>query len=128
MDTIAKIMGIALIGAIIAVFLKERTPQFSMIVSLSTGIVIFLLAGEDIKMAVNQLKAMISASGMNSDSVRLILKICGIGIVAEYFTNVIADAGETAIAKKAEFAAKMILFVMILPLVGKVVDTVWTLF
>ena len=128
MDTIAKIMGIALIGAIIAVFLKERTPQFSMIVSLSTGIVIFLLAGEDMKTAINQLRAMISSAGMDSDSIRLILKICGIGIVAEYFTNVIADAGETAIAKKAEFAAKMILFVMILPLVGKVVDTVWTLF
>lgn len=128
MDAIFKIIGIALIGAMIAVFLKERTPQFSMMVSLSTGIVIFLLVGENIREVVSQLKTMVASAGMESDSVRLILKICGIGIVAEYFTNVIADAGETAIAKKAEFAAKIIIFIMILPLVGKVVDTVWTLF
>ncbi|MBP3447569.1 MAG: hypothetical protein J6K51_00930 [Clostridia bacterium] len=128
MDTIAKILGIALIGAIIAVFLKERTPQFSILVSLATGILIFLLVSDNIREVIFQVKSIVSSTGMDSESVKLVLKICGIGILAEYFTNVIADAGETAIAKKAEFAAKIIIFVMILPLVGKVVDTVWALF
>ena len=128
MDTIAKILGIALIGTIIAVFLKERTPQFSILVSLATGILIFLLVSDNIREVIFQVKSIVSSTGMDSESVKLVLKICGIGILAEYFTNVIADAGETAIAKKAEFAAKIIIFVMILPLVGKVVDTVWALF
>ena len=128
MDTIAKILGIALIGAIIAVFLKERTPQFSILVSLATGILIFLLVSDNIREVIFQVKSIVSSTGMDSESVKLVLKICGIGILAEYFTNVIADAGETAIAKKAEFAAKIIIFVMILPLVGKVVDTVWALY
>ena len=128
MDTFAKILRIALIGAIIAVFLKERTPQFSILVSLATGILIFLLVSDNIREVIFQVKSIVSSTGMDSESVKLVLKICGIGILAEYFTNVIADAGETAIAKKAEFAAKIIIFVMILPLVGKVVDTVWALF
>lgn len=128
MELIAKIMGIAFSGAVISVFLKEKTPQFSMIISLATGIVILLLVGQDIKEVILHLKNMVSSAGMNKDSVTLVLKICGIGIVAEYFTNVISDAGEAAIAKKAEFAAKIVIFVMILPLLGKVVDTVWTLF
>ncbi len=128
MELIAKIMGIAFSGAVISVFLKEKTPQFSMIISLTTGIVILLLVGQDIKEVILHLKNMVSSAGMDKDSVTLILKICGIGIVAEYFTNVILDAGEVAIAKKAEFAAKIVIFVMILPLLGKVVDTVWTLF
>ncbi|MBQ7950180.1 MAG: stage III sporulation protein AD [Clostridia bacterium] len=128
MELIAKIMGIAFSGAVISVFLKEKTPQFSMIISLATGIVILLLVGQDIKEVILHLKNMVSSAGMDKDSVTLVLKICGIGIVAEYFTNVISDAGEAAIAKKAEFAAKIVIFVMILPLLGKVVDTVWTLF
>ncbi len=128
MDTVSKIMGIAIVGAILAVFLKEKTPQFSMAVSLVTGIVIFFLIGETLKEAVLRLSDMVSATGMDSQIVALVLKICGIGIVAEYFCNVISDAGESAIAKKAEFAAKTVIFVMILPLVGKVVDTVWSLF
>lgn len=99
-----------------------------MIISLATGIVILLLVGQDIKEVILHLKNMVSSAGMDKDSVTLVLKICGIGIVAEYFTNVISDAGEAAIAKKAEFAAKIVIFVMILPLLGKVVDTVWTLF
>ncbi len=128
MDTVSKIMGIAFVGTILAVFLKEKTPQFSMAVSLVTGIVIFFLIGDTLKEAVLRLSDMVSATGIDSQIVALVLKICGIGIVAEYFCNVISDAGESAIAKKAEFAAKAVIFVMILPLVGKVVDTVWSLF
>lgn len=128
MDTVSKIMGIAFVGAILAVFLKEKTPQFSMAVSLVTGIVIFFLIADTLKDAVSGLFEMVSSTGAESAAVALVLKICGIGIVAEYFCNIIADAGEAAIAKKAEFAAKIVIFVMILPLVGKVVDTVWSLF
>ena len=128
METVSKIMGIAFVGAVLSVFLKEKTPQFSIAVSLVTGIVIFFLIGEKMQLVINRLREMLEQTGMESETVGLVLKICGIGIVSEYFCNVIADAGETAIAKKAEFAAKIIIFVMILPLVGKVVDTVWSVF
>ena len=121
-------MGIAFGGAVLSVFLKEKTPQFSMAVSLITGLVIFFLVGEKIQAVIERLREILDQTGIESETVGLVLKICGIGIVSEYFCNVIADAGETAIAKKAEFAAKIIMFMMILPLVGKVVDTVWSLF
>lgn len=128
MEALSKIMGIAFVGAVLAVVLKEKTPQFSMAVSLATGIVIFMLIADTLKEAVDTLSQMISQTGLDTGIFQIVLKICGIGIVAEYFCNIISDAGEAAIAKKAEFAAKILIFAMILPLVGKVVDTVWSLF
>lgn len=123
-----KIMGIALVSALFCIFLKEKTPQFALVVSFITGMVIFFLIADQLKTVIFQLKEMVNQSGVSSQTVNLILKICGIGIGAEFLCNTIADAGETALAKKAEFAAKIVIFVMILPLVGKVVDTVWSLF
>lgn len=128
MDTVAKAVGIALTGALLSVFLKEKMPQFSMVISLLTGIVIFSVIALPLGKAASQMMDLLSRSGMDDALFSPILKICGIGIVTEYVANVIRDAGETAIAKKAELAAKVVIFVMILPVLEKVVDMVWSLF
>ena len=128
MDTVAKLMGIAFIGAISAVFLKEKAPQFSMMIALATGIVIFSLITNELISIVRTITDFMKDSGLEEETVATVLRILGIGIGSEYFCNVIADAGEVAIAKKAEFAAKVIILMLLLPLIGKVVDTVWSLF
>ncbi len=128
MDTVAKLTGIAFVGAVSAVFLREKAPQFSMMIALITGIVIFTLIAGELTSILKTLTDYMNASGLESDSVSAVLRISGIGIGAEYFCNVIADAGETAIAKKMEFAAKVVILMLLLPLIGKVVDTVWSLF
>ncbi len=128
MDILAKIIGIALIGTILAIVLKERTPQYALAVSLVTGILIFTLIATKLESVIQQMKAIVSEAGMESETVNLVLKICTMGMVSEFFCNLIADAGEVAIAKKAELSVKIIMFLMILPLMGKVVDMVWSLF
>lgn len=128
MDTVAKLTGIAFVGAVSAVFLRERAPQFSMMIALITGIVIFTIIAEELTTILQMMTDYMSASGLESQSVSTVLRILGIGIGAEYFCNVIADAGENAIAKKMEFGAKIVILTLLLPLIGKVVDTVWSLF
>ena len=128
MDTVANFTGIAFVGAVSAVFLREKAPQFSMMIALITGIVIFTLIAGELTSILKTMTDYMNASGLESDSVSAVLRISGIGIGAEYFCNVIADAGETAIAKKMEFAAKVVILMLLLPLIGKVVDTVWSLF
>ncbi len=128
MDTVAKLTGIAVVGAVSAVMLREKAPQFSMMIALVTGIVIFSVIAGELTSILNILTDYMQASGLESESVSTILKILGIGIGAEYVCNVISDAGEQAIAKKMEFAAKVVILMLILPLLGKVVDTVWSLF
>lgn len=128
MDTVAKLTAIAFVGAISAVFLREKTPQFSMMIALITGIILFALITGELTSILNTLTSYLNASGLEQESVSAVLRILGIGIGAEYFCNVIADAGEHAIAKKMEFGAKVVILMLLLPLVGKVVDTVWSLF
>ena len=128
MDTLAKLMGIALIGAICSVFLREKAPQFSMVIALVTGIVMFSLIAGELTSILNSLHSFMEKAGLETQTISTVLRILGIGVGAEYFCNVIADAGERAIAKKAEFAAKVMILILLLPLLGKVVDTIWSLF
>ncbi len=128
MDTVAKLLGIAFVGAVSAVFLREKSPQFAMMIALVTGVVILSLVAGELENILSSLENLMNISGLDEQTISTVLRILGIGIGSEYFCNVISDAGESAIAKKAEFGAKVVILMLILPLLGKVVDTVWSLF
>ena len=128
MDTVAKLLGISFVGAVSAVFLREKSPQFAMIIALATGAVILSLVAGELKSVLSSLQNLMNISGLDEQTVSTVFRILGIGIGSEYFCNVIADAGESAIAKKAEFGAKVVILMLILPILGKVVDTICSLF
>jgi stage III sporulation protein AD len=128
MDSVYKIIGISITGAVIAVLLRKENPEFAVLVSIATGIAVLYLVFDSLRYAVAVVNLLVAKTGADSGIVGMVFKICGIGVVAEYFCGVIEDAGETAIAKKAEMAVKAIIFVMTLPLVIKVVENIWSLF
>jgi len=128
MDTVYKVIGIAVMTAIIAVMLRKTHPEFAIMTSILAGIFIFYLIFDSLSYIVANINNLVSQAGIDSDIVAVVLKICGIAIVSEYFCNIIADTGETATAKKAELATKIIIFAMTIPIVYKVVENVFSIF
>ena len=128
METVYKIIGISIAGAVISLMLKKNNPEFAVMTSILTGIFIFYLILDSLSYVITSINNLISETGIDSDIMAVVLKICGIGIVSEYFCNIISDAGEAAIAKKAEMAAKIIILVMTIPIAVKVVEGIFGLF
>ena len=128
MEAVYKIIGISVIGTVIALILKKNNPEFAVLSSILTGLFIFYIIYDSLSYAVSSINSLISRAGVDSDIIGVVLKICGIGLVSEYFCNIISDAGETAIAKKAEMAAKIIILVMTIPIVIKVVEGIFAIF
>ena len=61
---------------------------------------------------------------MNYMYLQTILKIIGIAYIAEFGSQVCRDAGEGAVANKIEFAAKVLIMVMAVPIIALVLDTI----
>jgi stage III sporulation protein AD len=53
-----------------------------------------------------------------------VLKIIGIAYVTEFGAQVCRDAGEGAVAGKIEFAGKILIMVMAIPIITLVLDTI----
>ena len=128
MELIGKIVGVSILGATIAILLKKTNPEYALMASLATCLVVFYLCVDSLNYVISGVNYIISKSNADREIVGMIFKICGIGIVSEYFCNIIEDTGETAIAKKAQMATKIIIFAMTIPLVMRVVDNIWGLF
>lgn len=123
---IFQVVGIGLIGALLATVLKVKKENevMALLVSLMTGGLLFLYAIFKIGAVVSVLSRLADLAGINLIYLTTVLKIMGIAYVAEFGAQVCRDAGEGATASKIEFAAKVLVMVLALPIIVAIMESV----
>lgn len=121
---ILQVVGIGLIGTVLAVFVKERNKEAALLVSLSTGLIIFLFALSKIGAVIEVLSNLATRANINMFYLSTVLKIIGIAYIAEFGAQICRDAGEGSTAAKVEFAAKILVMVLALPIIVAILESI----
>jgi len=121
---ILQVVGIGFVGAILAVFIKERNKEAAILVSLTTGVIIFLFALSKVEAVIDVLWKLASSANINTFYLTTILKIIGIAYIAEFGSQICKDAGEGSVAAKIEFAAKILIMVLALPILVAILESI----
>lgn len=121
---IVQIVSLSLVATVLVIILKQYRPEFSILVSLVACIFIILFAFEKIQIIVSMLNDLIVASGINKTFFEILIKITGIAYIVELASNLCVDAGEKAIASKVEFAGKILIVTMSVPIITTLVETI----
>ncbi len=128
MNEIQKMIALALCGATVSIVLKKNTPEISITVSVLTGIIIFGIVASSLVKVIYITETIFTRTGIDENISKTVIKICGIGIISEYFCSIISDSGETALAKKLELGAKIVIFSYTIPIVIEVIDNIKSVF
>jgi len=91
------------------------------------GVVIFTMMLGKISSVISLLQQLAQKSNVSVMYMGTILKIIGVAYIAEFGAQICRDAGEGAVAAKIEFAAKVIVIVLALPVIVAVFDTLMKL-
>ena len=121
---IIQIIEISLIVNMLMLVLKKERPEIAVQISLPLSVTIFLIMLDKIQVVLNLFRDMAERANMNYMYLQTILKIIGIAYIAEFGSQVCRDAGEGAVANKIEFAAKVLIMVMAVPIIALVLDTI----
>jgi len=121
---IIQIVGLGLIAAVLTLVIREQKPLFAFLLAAFTGLYVFLFLLGKIDAVIAMLEDLAQKSGVPSIYLKTILKIIGIAYIAEFGAQIVRDAGQESIAAKIEFAGKVLILVMAVPIIGVVVDTV----
>lgn len=121
---VIQIVSLALIATFLIIILKQYKPEFAILVSLVACIFIILFAFEKVQIIINLLNDLIAASGINKTFFEILLKITGIAYIVELASSLCTDAGEKAIASKIEFAGKVLIVTMSVPIITTLVETI----
>ena len=113
---IIQIVCIGLVCAILAVTVKQRSPEIALVIGLGAGVVILFAVVPQLAAAVDMFSQFEKGALPGTDYIPTVLKIVGVAYIAEFGSQVCADAGENSIASKIELAGKVIIFIVSAPI------------
>ncbi|WP_227765981.1 stage III sporulation protein AD [Zhaonella formicivorans] len=122
---ILQLLGLGLVATVIIVFLKQYNSGTSAIlISAVVGLFIFIAMLDQIGYVILVIQELAQRANVNQFYLGIMLKIIGIAYIAEFGAQVCKDAGESSIAGRIEFAAKVIVMVLAMPIIAAVLETI----
>ena len=121
---ISKVVAVGIVGAILSLTLKKTSPEFSILIAIITGILIFMFVTNSILQVINLLKAMAETANVNITYLKIILKAISIAYISEFGVQICIDAGEKTIASKIELAGKILIMLVSAPIILALMDLV----
>ncbi len=121
---IIKIIGVGFIAVIIIVILKQYRPEFAIYASIIAGVMIIMMITDSISGIITIMQDIASRTNINSEFLKILIKITGIAILTEFAVSICKDAGESAVASKVDIGGKVIIISMSIPIIRALLETV----
>ena len=121
---VVRIVMIGITGVLLALFLKESKPEYSVYLSFAVGICILGYAVEKLSYLFESIKKIQEFLPVDEKYVLVLLKMTGATYIGQFSSSICKDAGYAAIAGQIELFVKLYLMVLSLPVLLALVETI----
>ena len=119
-----RIIVIALLGVILAMFLKTQKPEYSVFISLCIAVLILFCVLGLFTSAKEQLSTLSSYLTKDNQYFGLLFKMIGITYLSEFCSGICRDAGYQAIGSQIEVFGKLTILLAGLPILMTLIETI----
>lgn len=119
---ILSICGIAIVATVSAIALKKNAPETSVVIAISAGVIIFIAVLSNITPLINEVYKLMNNSGIGDEYGTVLLKTVGICLVCQFTSEACRDAGQGSLATRVEFASKVTIIIISIPLFEKILS------
>ena len=120
---ILKVLGFCLVAAVLSLVLKQYRQEYAFFISVAAAISILSMLCVKLFSQMEEIKLLISSSGIETEYFKVAIKALGIAYLTEFTADACRDFGQGSIAAKAELAGKAAIFVISIPLLTSVLKT-----
>lgn len=124
MDSLYKIISIAVITCIACLIVKPIRSDFAILISIVGGIIVLFYTVSYLTQIFDVFTEIFNISGINASIYSIILKIIGIGYLTEFTAGICNDTGNSSLADKVLLGGKVVILVMAIPIVTSILDIV----
>ncbi len=127
MDSLYKILGIAIITCIACLVVKPIRTDFAIFISIVGGLIIIFYMISYLSSIFGIFNNIFTVSGVNGSIYSVIFKIIGIAYLTEFTASICSDTGNSSLGDKVLLGGKLVILVMSLPIVTSILDIVMEL-
>lgn len=121
---IIQIIGLGFVVTLLILTIRSQRPEIAVQLSLALATIIFLMVLAKIEVVLSLFADLAEKASVSQMYLNTILKIIGIAYITEFGAQVCRDAGEGTVAAKIEFAGKIMVMVMAVPIIALVLETI----
>ena len=120
MDFYLRVVGVSVIGAVLAVFIRKTSPDMGLLAALAVCGVILSVLLIPLRDVTVLLREMMEWSGLSEDVYSPLLKTLGITLICRVGGDLCRDAGQSAMATHVEIGGALGTVLVSLPLLRAV--------
>lgn len=117
MQEILKIIGVAFVTAIAALLLRGTKPELSFAVTVTGILVILLFLVDILQESLTIFTKIAELTGVENGLIKILLKIVGVGYIAEFSAGILTDFGSPSVADKVSLCGKVVILTLSFPII-----------
>lgn len=121
---ILSVFGLALTAAAASLALKKYAPEISALIAVSAGMIIFVSILAKLVPSVNTISELLQSTAVKTEYLTVLLKTVGISLGVKFTSDACKDMGQASIASKVEFAGRVAILLIALPLLKDVTEII----
>lgn len=114
---ILSIAAVGIITAFVVLLLKDSRGDIALLIGITGGIIILLSVIEYFSTLFSFMDNLIQSAGIDSSVIRVLLKIIGVGYIADFSAGLVEESGSKALSEKIALAGKLIILVLTIPII-----------
>ena len=122
--SIVAISAAAITAAVLALTLRPKNGEVALLLTAAASVIVLTSMLGQAASVINTVNSIVSASGISTGYVAILLKVIGICMLTEFTAGTCRYAGSSALAANVTFAGKILVTVTALPLYADILNTV----
>ncbi len=119
-----QIIGIGLVTAIITLIVKQYRPEIGIMLPILATCTILAILIPYINSAIHMFEDIAGQVGIENQYLKIVIKIIGVTYICQFSAELCKDSGESALAGRIEFAGKIVVLVISMPIVYQILEVV----
>ena len=117
------VIGIAVVSAMLIIFIKQYRPEYSMLTAAITGAVLTAAVIIEFSGLKDTLISLFELSGIDSELLVTVIKAMGVCYITGFASDICRDFGQTSLAGKIELAGKITVVLINVPTIKIIINT-----
>ena len=119
-----SLAGLAVVVALLTVVVRQYKAEYGMAVGVAGGVLLLVLVLAQMAGMLDSLTGLIERAGIHQEWLSLLLKALGICYITQFASDCCRDAGESALASKAELAGRVAVVLLALPMLAQLLESI----
>ena len=121
---ILQVVVVSIVAIAVIMVVKQFNKDITLAISIGIGVMILISICDQLYDVIYAFYDISNQAQVDSESISCVIKVVGIGYLAEFSNNICIDTGNKNIGEKVLFASRIAIMLCVLPILQNLFDII----